>query len=74
METLVGSVFHQIESRVQQPALNGEQVPRDLKKTVKNEIFHKSLKSNATLAKSPTRAVIIQSNHASMSIYALFKL
>jgi hypothetical protein len=38
------------------------------------EEFHKSLKSNAGLAKSPTRTVITQNNHIFMSIYAVFKL
>ncbi|MCX2956265.1 MAG: hypothetical protein K7J15_00230 [Candidatus Regiella insecticola] len=40
----------------------------------KVEQFHKSLKSNASLAKSPTRRVITQNNHVFMSIYAVFKL
>jgi hypothetical protein len=38
------------------------------------EVFHKSLKSNANLAKSPTRTVRTQSNHVFMSICAAFKL
>ena len=38
------------------------------------EVFHKSLKSNANLAKSPTRTLRTQSNHAFMTIYATFKL
>jgi PIN domain nuclease of toxin-antitoxin system len=37
-------------------------------------VFHKSLKSNANLAKSPTRTVRTQSNHIFMSICATFKL
>ncbi len=37
-------------------------------------MFHKSLKSNAALAKSPTRTVKTQNNHVFMSIYAAFKL
>ena len=44
------------------------------KKRWKVEVFHKSLKSNASLAKSPTRTVRTQSNHVFMSIYATFKL
>jgi len=40
----------------------------------KVEVFHKSLKSNASFAKSPTQTVRTQSNHAFMSIYAVFKL
>jgi hypothetical protein len=38
------------------------------------EVFHKSLKSNAALAKSPTRRVTTQNNHVFTSIYAVFKL
>jgi DDE superfamily endonuclease len=38
------------------------------------EVFHKSLKSNANLAKSPTRTVRTQSNHIFLSICATFKL
>ena len=38
------------------------------------EVFHKSLKSNAHLAKSPTRTVRTQSNPVFMAIVAAFKL
>jgi hypothetical protein len=38
------------------------------------EVFHKSLKSNAGMAKSPTQTVRTQSNHVFMAIYAVFKL
>jgi hypothetical protein len=38
------------------------------------EVFHKSLKSNANLAKSPTRTPRTQSNHVFLSICAAFKL
>lgn len=38
------------------------------------ECFHKSLKSNAGLAKSPTRRVTTQQNHVFMAICAVFKL
>ena len=38
------------------------------------EVFHKSLKSNANLAKSPTRTTRTQSNHVFMSVCAAFKL
>ena len=54
--------------------LNGEQVATIYKKRWKVEEFHKSLKSNASLAKSPTRRVMTQNNHVFMSIYAVFKL
>ena len=45
-----------------------------IEKRWKVEEFHKSLKSNAALAKLPTRTVITQWNHVFMSIYAVFKL
>ena len=44
------------------------------KKRWQVEVFHKSLKSNANLAKSPTRTLRTQSNHIFMAIYATFKL
>jgi hypothetical protein len=40
----------------------------------KVEVFHKTLKSNAALAKSPTQRVRTQSNHIFLSIYAAFRL
>jgi hypothetical protein len=40
----------------------------------KVEVFHKTLKSNTGLAKSPTKCVRTQSNHVFMSIYAAFQL
>ena len=55
-------------------ACNGGQVATIYQKRWKVEEFHKSLKSNAGLAKSPTRTVITQNNHVFMSIYAVFKL
>lgn len=53
---------------------DGESVTTIYKKRWKVEVFHKSLKSNAALAKSPTRRVTTQNNHVFMSIYAVFKL
>jgi len=38
------------------------------------EVFHKSLKSNANLAKSPTQTLRTQSNHVFLAICATFKL
>ncbi len=38
------------------------------------EVFHKNIKSNTALAKSPTSIVRTQSNHIFMSIYASTKL
>ena len=49
-------------------------VTTSYKKRWQVEVFHKSLKSNASLAKSPTRTVRTQSNHVFMAIYAAFKL
>ena len=40
----------------------------------KVEEYHKSLKSNASLAKSPTKTIRTQSNHCFASIYAFVKL
>jgi len=40
----------------------------------KVEVFHKNIKSNTALAKSPTSTVRTQSNHIFMSIYATAKL
>ena len=53
---------------------DGDTVAALYKKRWKVEVFHKSLKSNAALAKSPTRRVTTQNNHVFMSIYAVFKL
>lgn len=53
---------------------DGEQVAAIYEKRWKVEEFHKSLKSNAALAKSPTRTVTTQCNHVFMSIIAVFKL
>jgi hypothetical protein len=38
------------------------------------EVFHKTLKSNVGLAKSPTKCVRTQGNHVFMAIYAAFQL
>jgi hypothetical protein len=54
--------------------LTGEQIATIYEKRWKVEVFHKSLKSNAALAKSPTQTVTTQSNHVFMSIVAVFKL
>ena len=44
------------------------------KKQWQVEVSHKSLKSNASLAKFPTRKLRTQSNPVFMTIYATFKL
>jgi len=38
------------------------------------EVYHKSIKQNASLAKSPTKRVLSQSNHIFSSIIAFCKL
>jgi len=40
----------------------------------KVECFHKTLKSDAALAKSPTKRVRTQSNHVFMALYAAFRI
>ncbi|MDM8569181.1 transposase [Thiotrichales bacterium HSG1] len=40
----------------------------------KVEVFHKSLKSNSALAKSPARRIVSQSNYIFASIVAVFKM
>ncbi|SDZ09411.1 hypothetical protein SAMN05421755_11086 [Nitrosomonas sp. Nm33] len=53
---------------------DGEYAVTIYQKRWKVEEFHKSLRSNAGLAKSPTRTVTAQNNHVFMAIYAVFKL
>jgi hypothetical protein len=53
---------------------NWDHITTLYQKRWKVEVFHKSLKSNAGLAKSPTRRVTTQNNHLFMAIYAVFKL
>src|SRR5512143_1647803 len=53
---------------------DGEQVADLYQKRWRVEDYHKSLKSNAALAKSPTRTLRTQQNHVFMTICAVFKL
>ena len=53
---------------------DGQSICAIYQKRWKGETFHKTLKSNAALAKSPTRTERTQSNHCFMSIYAAFRL
>lgn len=55
-------------------SLSGDEVAALYKRRWKVEEFHKSLKSNAGVAKSPTRRVVTQRNHVFTSICAVFKL
>lgn len=50
------------------------QITTIYKKRWNVETFHKSLKSNVSLAKSPTKTVRTQGNHFFASIYAFFRL
>lgn len=54
--------------------LDGESAAAIYHKRWKVEEFHKSLKSNAALGKSPTQTVTTQNNHVFMAIFAVFKL
>ena len=54
--------------------LDGSSVSTIYEKRWKVEEFHKSIKHNSALAKSPTKTVRTQSNHLFMSILAFFKL
>ncbi|MCY4653859.1 MAG: transposase [Dehalococcoidia bacterium] len=52
----------------------GDAICAIYQKRWKVETFHKTLKSNAALAKSPTKTVRTQSNHCFMSIYSACRL
>ena len=54
--------------------LDYERLTTIYQKRWKVEEYHKSLKSNASLAKSPTKTIRTQSNHVFASIYAFVKL
>jgi hypothetical protein len=53
---------------------DGERVADLHQKRWRVEDYHKSLKSNAALAKSPTRTLRTQQNHVFLTICAVFKL
>jgi len=57
-----------------QPAADWNTITTIYKKRWNVEVFHKSLKSNAAMAKSPARRVNAQSNHIFASIVAVFKM
>lgn len=54
--------------------LDYERMTRIYQRRWKVEEYHKSLKSNASLAKSPTKTIRTQSNHVFASIWAFVKL
>ena len=53
---------------------NGDEIYEIYQKRWKIEVYHKSIKSNTGLKKSPTKTVRTQVNHVFSSIYAYFKL
>ena len=53
---------------------DGETLKTIYQKRWKVEVFHKTLKSNASMAKSPAHTVRTQSNHIFLSIYSAFRL
>lgn len=55
-------------------ACDGETLKTIYQKRWKVEVFHKTLKSNASMAKSPAHTVRTQSNHLFLSIYSVFRL
>jgi len=55
-------------------SLSGDHIITIYQKRWKVEEYHKSLKSNAALAKSPTKRVTTQISHLVMSMIAVFKL
>jgi hypothetical protein len=56
------------------PTLDYERLTTIYQRRWKVEEYHKSLKSNASLAKSPTKTIRTQSNHVFASIWAFVKL
>ena len=64
-------VLHLVSS---DPTLDYERLTTIYQSRWKVEEYHKSLKSNASLAKSPTKTIRTQSNHCFASIYAFVKL
>lgn len=56
------------------PTLDYERMTTIYQRRWKVEEYHKSLKSNASLAKSPTKTIRTQSNHVFASIWAFVKL
>lgn len=55
-------------------SLTYEQITTIYQKRWKVETYHKSLKSNLALTKSPTRVVLSQGNHIFASLLAFVKL
>ena len=55
-------------------SLDGDTIITIYEKRWKVEEYHKSLKSNAALGKSPTKTIRTQINHIFLSIMAVFKL
>src|SRR3982751_6543859 len=64
-------VLHLVSS---DPTLDYERLTAIYQRRWKVEEYHKSLKSNTSLAKSPTKTIRTQSNHCFAAIYAFVKL
>src|SRR3989304_9792172 len=64
-------VLHLLSS---DPTLTYDQITRIYQRRWRVEEYHKSLKHNASLTKSPTRTVTTQTNHFFASVYAFIKL
>jgi len=64
-------VLHLLSS---DPTLTYDQITRIYQRRLRVEEYHKSLKHNASLTKSPTRTVTTQTNHFFASVYAFIKL
>jgi IS4 transposase len=54
--------------------LDGSHISTIYEKRWKVEEFHKSIKHNTALSKSPTKTIRTQSNHIFMAILSFFKL
>jgi len=54
--------------------LSAQQMQTIYQKRLKVEVYHKSLKSNASFAKSPTKTIRTQSNHFFTCLWAYVKL
>lgn len=66
-----GGILYLVSSNT---TVEGKTITEVYQKRWPIEEYHKSLKSNTGLAKSPTRTVRTQQNHFFASIYAYFKL
>ena len=61
-------------SAILDTSLSSDHIITIYQKRWKVEEYHKSLKSNAAIAKSPTKTITTQISHIVMSMIAVFKL